>query len=124
MDITAIETLEEKLQHAMLTSDVAVLDELIADDLVWTMHTGFVSNKQFDLEAHRSGILRFTKVESSDRQIHYYSDNCVVVTLKAELAGMLNGQTFSEFYRFTRVWLQRQNRWQIIAGHVSQIASL
>lgn len=121
MENTIIEELEEKLQHAMLTSDVAVLDELIADDLVWTMHTGFVGNKQYDLEAHRSGIFQFTKVEISDRQIHRYSNDCVVVTLKAELAGILNGQAFSEPYRFTRVWLHRQNRWQIIAGHVSQI---
>jgi hypothetical protein len=40
-----IENLEEKLRNAMLTSDVAVLDELIADDLVWTMHTGKVVKK-------------------------------------------------------------------------------
>lgn len=60
MENITIENLEEKLRHAMLTSDVAVLDELIADDLVWTMHTGKVVNKQFDLEAHRSGMFRFT----------------------------------------------------------------
>jgi hypothetical protein len=123
MENTTIETLEQKLQQAMLVSNVAVLDELIADDLVWTMHTGFVGNKQYDLEAHRTGIFRFTKLEISDRQIHSYSKDCVVVTLKAEIAGILNSQPFSETYRFTRVWLQRQNRWQIIAGHVSQILS-
>jgi ketosteroid isomerase-like protein len=121
MEQTTIERLEERLQHAMLTSDVAALDELIADDLVWTMHTGFVSNKQQDMEAHRSGVFRFTKIEISDRQIHSFSSDCVVVTLRAELAGTLNGQAFSEPYRFTRVWLKRQNRWQITAGHVSQI---
>ncbi|HEY9618884.1 MAG TPA: nuclear transport factor 2 family protein [Crinalium sp.] len=118
-----IETLEEKLRCAMLTSDVAVLDEMIADDLVWTMHTGFVSNKQFDLDAHRSGLFKFTKVDISDRQIHPYGD-CVVVTLKADLAGMLNGEPFADSYRFTRVWVQRQNRWQVVAGHVSQIPCL
>jgi ketosteroid isomerase-like protein len=124
MEHSAIADLEEKLQHAMLTSDVAVLDELIADDLVWTMHTGFVGNKQFDLEAHRSGIFQFTKVEISDRQIHPFSDDCVVVTLKVDLAGILDGQAFSEPYRFTRVWLHRQNCWQIAAGHVSQIIAV
>jgi ketosteroid isomerase-like protein len=124
MNNTTIDALEEKLQHAMLTSDVAVLDELIADDLVWTMHTGFVGNKQYDLEAHRSGVFRFTKLEISDRQIHPYSSDCVVVILKAEIDGILSGQAFSEVYRFTRVWMQRQNRWQVIAGHVSQIVPL
>jgi ketosteroid isomerase-like protein len=124
MENTSIATLEEKLQYAMLSSDVAVLDELIADDLVWTMHTGQVVNKQDDLEAHRSGIFKFTKLDISDRKIHPYGDDCVVVTLKAEIAGILNGQAFAEPYRFTRVWVQRQNRWQIVAGHVSQMTSL
>lgn len=116
-----IQTLEDDLRQAMLTSDVAVLDELIADDLVFTMHTGLVINKQDDLEAHRSGIVKFTKIEISDRQIHDYGD-CVVVTLKAEAAGAVNHEAFSATYRFTRVWVQRQNRWQIVAGHVSQVA--
>lgn len=118
MENKTIENLEEKLRHAMLSSDVSILDELIADDLVWTMHTGQVVDKQFDLDAHRSGIFKFTKLDISDRQIHPYGD-CVVVTLKAEIAGILNGDAFSETYRFTRVWVQRQNRWQIVAGHVS-----
>ncbi|WP_416673724.1 nuclear transport factor 2 family protein [Egbenema bharatensis] len=124
MENTLIEELEEKLRQAMLNSDVAVLDDLIANDLVWTMHTGFVSNKEQDLEAHRSGIFRFTTLDISDRQIHPFSQDCVIVTLKAKIEGILNDQVFSEVYRFTRVWLQRNNRWQIVAGHVSQIIPL
>jgi len=124
MENHLIESLEEKLRQAMLSSDVAVLDELIADDLVWTMHTGFVGNKAHDLEAHQSGVFQFKKLDISDRQIHPFSRDCIVVTLKADIAGTLNGQGFSEVYRFTRVWLQRNNRWQIAAGHVSQIVPL
>lgn len=123
METKIIETLEENLRQAMLTSDVSALDELIADDLVWTMHTGMVVNKQYDLDAHRSGIFRFTKLDMSDRQIHQYGD-CVVVTLKVEAAGILIDRPFSETYRFTRVWVQRQNRWQIVSGHVSQVIIL
>jgi ketosteroid isomerase-like protein len=120
MEMMAIEILEEKLQHAMLHSDVQVLDELIADDLVFTMHTGLVVNKQYDLEAHRSGIFKFTKVDLSDRQIHDYGA-CIVVTVRADLAGTFNQQAFSESYRFTRVWVERQNLWQIVAGHACQV---
>jgi ketosteroid isomerase-like protein len=117
-----IEALEDKLQQAMLTSNMAVLNELIADDLVFTMHTGVLIDKQADLETHREGIVRFQKVEISDRQIHSYG-NCVVVTLQAELAGITGEQPFSGSFRFTRVWLQRSDRWQIVAGHVCQIIS-
>jgi ketosteroid isomerase-like protein len=123
MENITIENLEEKLRQAMLSSDVSALDELIADDLVFTMHTGLVVNKQYDLQAHRSGIFRFTKLDISDRQIHQYGD-CVVVTLKVEATGTDSGQAFEETYRFTRVWVQRQNYWQIVAGHVSQVIPL
>jgi ketosteroid isomerase-like protein len=123
MEEMTIEILEEKLRQAMLDSDVRVLDELIADDLVFTMHTGQVVNKQYDLDAHRSGIFKFTKVDQDDRQIHLYGD-CVVVTVKVDLAGTFNQQAFSETYRFTRVWVKRQNRWQIVAGHVCQVMAV
>ncbi|MBD2122492.1 nuclear transport factor 2 family protein [Trichocoleus sp. FACHB-262] len=108
---------------ALLFQQRPTLDELIADDLVWTMHTGLVVNKQYDLEAHRSGVFQFKKVDVSDRQIHSYGD-CVVVTLRAEIAGTFNNQAFSDAYRFTRVWVQRQKRWQVVAGHVSQVTPL
>ncbi|MBW4520114.1 MAG: nuclear transport factor 2 family protein [Scytolyngbya sp. HA4215-MV1] len=121
MDEMIIETLEEKLRQAMLAGDVSQLDELIADDLVFTLHTGLVINKQDDLEAHRAGIQKFTKIELDDRQIRHYGD-CAVVTLKADLAGLFHGQAYSATYRFTRIWVKRQNRWQIAAGHVSQVS--
>jgi ketosteroid isomerase-like protein len=123
MKDSEIETLEDKLQQAMLHSDVQMLDELIADDLVFTMHTGLVVDKQYDLEAHRSGLFKFNKVDLSDRQIHNYGE-CIVVTVKADLAGTFSQQAFSETYRFTRVWVERQNRWQIVAGHVCQVVPI
>ncbi|NJR63493.1 MAG: nuclear transport factor 2 family protein [Cyanobacteria bacterium CRU_2_1] len=57
--MSIIQTLEDSLRQAMLTSDVAMLDKLIGNDLVFTMHTGSVINKQDDLEAHRSGKSTF-----------------------------------------------------------------
>jgi ketosteroid isomerase-like protein len=119
----AIAALEKKLQAAMLNSDVPILDELIADDLVLTMHTGLVVNKQYDLEAHRTGLFKFTQVDFGDQQIHHYGD-CAVVTLQADLAGTFNQQAFSESYRVTRVWVKRQQQWQIVAGHVCQMSPL
>ncbi|MBD1842697.1 nuclear transport factor 2 family protein [Cyanobacteria bacterium FACHB-63] len=117
MKETTIEALEEHLRQAMLNSDISTLDELIADDLLFTLPTGLVIDKQTDLEAHRSGIQKFIRIEIDDRQIHHYGD-WAVVTLKAEITA----KVFSGTYRFTRVWAKRQNRWQIVAGHASQVA--
>jgi hypothetical protein len=41
----------------MLRSDVVVLDELLAPELIFTNHLGRVLGKEDDLAAHRSGVL-------------------------------------------------------------------
>lgn len=123
MKETEIEILEDKLRQAMLSSDVLMLDQLIADDLAFTAPNGLVFTKQMDLEAHRSGMTKFTRIEIDDRQVHDYGA-CVVVMVKAELAGTVNDQPFSGTHCYTRVWMKRQERWQIVAGHVSPVTPL
>jgi Domain of unknown function (DUF4440) len=95
---------------------ISTLDELVADDLLFTLPTGLIIDKQTDLEAHRSGVQKFIRIEIGDRQIYHY-DDWAVVTLKAEMIA----KVFSGTYRFTRVWAKRQNRWQIVAVHASQV---
>ncbi|NEQ29133.1 MAG: nuclear transport factor 2 family protein, partial [Microcoleus sp. SIO2G3] len=104
----AIETLEESLRQAMLNSDVSALDDLIADDLVFTLPSGLVIDKQTDLEAHRTGIQKYNQIETNDMQIHHHGD-WAVVTLKAKITA----KVFSGTYCFTRIWAKRHDRWQI-----------
>lgn len=120
MNVALIEELEEKLRQAMLFSDVSTLDELIADDLVFTMHTGVLVDKQTDLEAHRAGIQKLTTLNGQAQRVQIY-DNAAVVTVKMEIAGTFQGEAFAGTFRYTRVWAQPQGRWQIVAGHVSQV---
>jgi ketosteroid isomerase-like protein len=121
MNNSTIETLEDKLRLAMLSSDVSGLDEMIADDLAFMAPNGLVANKQMDLDAHRSGTTRFSKIDIIDRQIYDYGA-CVVVMVIAELALVFNGEAVSGTHSYTRVWMKRQERWQIVAGHVSLVS--
>jgi ketosteroid isomerase-like protein len=121
MNDMAIEILEEKLRQAMLTSDVHTLDQLIADDLAFTAPNGAVISKQMDIESHRSGETKFTSIEIREQQAHDYGA-CIVVMVRAELSGSFNEQAFSGIYCYTRVWMKRQEQWQIIAGHASLTA--
>ena len=69
---TQLIELEERLRQAMLRSDVGVLDELIAPDLIFTNHLGQLVSKQDDLAFHQSGVLKlkeFTPLNSTFRSI-------------------------------------------------------
>ena len=60
--------IEERLRQAMLTSNVAELDELIAPELIFTNYSGQLVTKQQDLAIHQSGILKFSVLTPYEQQ--------------------------------------------------------
>ena len=112
-----IEKLEEELRQAMLISDIKKLDELIADCLIFIAPDGSVASKQTDLDIHRSGIQKMTKLVPSEQNILTFK-NFAVVTVKMQIEGSLGEANIAGNYRYTRTWAKINDRWQIIAGAV------
>ena len=111
-----IEKNELRLKDAMLQSDVKVLDELLADELVFTNHLGQLMTKQDDLEAHQSGLLNIEELQLTEQVIRDYK-HMVVVSTKTYIAGSFAGEKSNAEFRFTRIWNQTEKGWQVVAGH-------
>jgi hypothetical protein len=58
--------IEERLRQAMLKSDVAELDALIAPELIFTSYLGQLTTKQEDLDMHRSGRIKIGSITPSE----------------------------------------------------------
>lgn len=120
--MTDIHSLEVELRQAQLTSDVAALDQLIDDTLIFTGPDGSIASKADDLTMHRNGVVRFSLHEPSDLRVQQVTADVAVVVLRTRLAGTIHGQPFDGTYRYTRVWARRGDTWRIVAGHVSAVA--
>lgn len=121
MDYTAeIISYENRLIEAMKTSNVAELDALIDDDLLFTGHNGMIFTKQMDLDAHRSGDIEIFSIDTSEQVIKVIDDVAIVSVLK-NISGSFFGETQVGIFRFTRVWKLREGQWKIIAGHSTQV---
>ena len=94
---------EERLRQAMLTSDVAELDALIAPELLFTSYLGQLITKQQDLEIHRSRVLKLTELIPSDPHIQLH-DRFAVVSVQMHLVGSYDGTPIDQHIRITRVW--------------------
>jgi ketosteroid isomerase-like protein len=117
----SISALEECLRQAMLTADVAALDELIAPELLFTSHLGQRITKQQDLAMHRSGILKLTALDPTDQQMQL-SDRYAVVSVCMHLLGTYDGAVVDQQIRYTRVWaISPAGTWQVVAGHASAL---
>ena len=117
-----INALEDRLRDAMLKSDVAALDSLIADELIFTNPAGALLTKEMDLEAHRSGAQRMHSILPSEQQVLHYGDTAIV-NVKALLSGSFEGLPFSGEFRYTRVWHMENGHWRVVAGHCSPIVN-
>ena len=111
---------EAELREAMLTNDVAALDRLIDDALVFTTLEGTVIGKQDDLEAHRARRLRLRRLEPSDRRVLRY-DTTAIVSVRMEIEGTWDGAPVGGVLRYTRVWCERADGWRVVAGHMSTV---
>jgi hypothetical protein len=112
---------EERLRAAMLASDAAALDELISPALMFTNHLGQVFGKQDDIALHRSGVLRFLRMDPSESQLKIYAKLCIV-SVRIAVAGTFGGAAFEADLRYTRVWhLSEKGHRQIVAGHSSAV---
>lgn len=119
MEIVA---LEARLRTAQLSADVAQLDELIDDMLLFTGPDGQLASKAQDLAAHRGGAVRFREHQPEELRVRRVGHDVAVVALRARLAVEVAGSPVRGTYRYTRVWARGEDgAWRVAGGHVSEV---
>jgi hypothetical protein len=108
--------LEERLRLAELGPDPQFFEEVLADDAVLVSEDGEPAlAKAKIIEAHQPGKRpKFTRVEMSGMRIVDHGMAAVVTC-----QGTYEGPQSSITLKFMRVWLKKNNRWQIVAGSIS-----
>lgn len=108
---------ENALLTAMTTNDLALLDDLLHDDLLFNGPDGQTGTKALDLANYRSGGIQLTRAEARERLISAIGDD-VVVSVTVMLEGSYLGIRVDGSYRYLRVWKHVRGAWRVIAGSV------
>lgn len=108
---------ENALLTAVTTNDVALLDDLLHDDLLFNGPDGQTGTKALDLANYRSGGIQLSRAEARDRSMSAIGDD-VVVAVTVTLEGSYLGFRVDGSYRYLRVWKQVGGAWRVIAGSV------
>ena len=94
---------EERLRLAMMASDVAVLNDLLADELLFTNHLGHLLSKHADLAAHEQRLLTITDLRASERHVRI-NGNVAVVSVRMQLTGSYHDvETHGDFRFYARL---------------------
>jgi ketosteroid isomerase-like protein len=117
-----IAALEARLRAAQLDADVAVLDGLLADQLLFTGPDGQLATKAQDLQAHESGAVRFRAHEPEELRVRRVGDHVAIAALRTRLTVEVAGTLVRGTYRYTRVWAREPGGpWRVVGGHVSEV---
>jgi ketosteroid isomerase-like protein len=112
---------QERIQ-AQIGADVAALDRLYAEDFIGIGPSGTVRRKAQVIADFTSGRLRFQSITTDDVQWRVYGDTAVE-TGRSIMNGQDRGKAVPRDNRFTRVWVKRQGRWQLVANHYSLLVT-
>ena len=113
--------LDKKRMHAMGAKDIATLNAVLADDLVFTHASARVDTKAALIGNMVSGSVVYASVEPFDVSAIELGDT-VVLTGRALVKGISNGVTRDLNVRFTDVYAKRNGSWQMVAWQSTPIA--
>ena len=112
--IRQVVDMERQAKEASLRRDADFCLRTLADDYVAITPLGQVTTKQEAISARHSGQLRYESMNVTDMVVRLYGDTAVV-TARADVKGHQLGEDFSGLYRYTRVWVRRNGRWQTVS---------
>jgi ketosteroid isomerase-like protein len=115
-----IRQLNQELDKAYVQGDTATMNRIFADDLSFISPRGIFSNKIQVLAFLNSGDINYEFYDSDDIDVRIYEDTAVV-TSRLTRKGRVKDQDISGKFRYTRVYVKRQEKWQVVAVQATRI---
>ena len=112
--------LEEKRCAAMAANDVATLEKLFHDALIYTHSSAVVDTRASYLEALKSGHTRYHSVQRSDEKVRVCGDSALV-TGRAIIDVTVKGEKKHLDTRFLDVWTKTPQGWKFIAWQSTKL---
>jgi ketosteroid isomerase-like protein len=113
--------LDRKRMQAMAQKDVATLNDLIADDLIYTHSSARIDTKQSLIGNMQSGATVYNAVEPSDVKAQDLG-SAVVLTGIAHIRVTSGGKPNAFGVRFTDVYANRGGKWQMVTWQSTRLA--
>jgi hypothetical protein len=117
--------LERDIGRANVDRDAAFFERVEAEEFLFTDSGGGLTTKAEDVDGVRkppNPDVKLLAYDVDDMRVHVYGD-AAVVTGRVTTRQLVKGEERTGRSRFTDVFVKRDGRWQIVAGHSSRIKS-
>lgn len=116
----AVIALDKERMDAMAAKDIARLDQLIAEELIYTHSSARLDTKASLIEGMESGSTVYRAAVPRDVEARDLGDT-VVLTGAAHIEVSASGNELSFDVRFIDVWAKRDGGWQMVAWQSTKL---
>jgi len=120
-NVQAIGKLEDEMRIAILKGTAGWWVEHLSEGYTGTDFQGSVTNRDQTIELQRSADLAYDTWNLSDRAVHTFNGDTVIVTGKVTVEGTYRGQSLSGDFQFTRVWVKNGLVWELAASQYTKV---
>ncbi len=121
-DEKAVIETERQRFAAQVSKNYAVLDQILANDLVYTHSHGGTDSKQAYIQSIRDGKSKYDAIDALEQTVRIYGNTAVINGL-CMVRATSNGETINTRLRYTDVYVRKGNQWQMVAWQSLKVAN-
>lgn len=114
--------LERTWNSAFYDKDVSVIENILADEFVATYDDGKRGDKARELSLIEEFNQRVVSAVQNDFKVNVY-DRTAVVWFTLNLSGLRQGELAEVAFRFTDVFVWRDDRWQCVSSQSTRVST-
>jgi ketosteroid isomerase-like protein len=115
-----IRSAEKRWAAAVTAGDLAALDRMLGEQLIYAHASGVVENKGEYLGRLRSGAQKYDAIEHQEITVRVYGDSAVAHA-KARMAGQSNGRAFDDRLMLMHFWVKQGGSWRLVAHQTARL---
>ncbi|MBL8175946.1 MAG: nuclear transport factor 2 family protein [Bryobacterales bacterium] len=119
-DKASIEQLDKNWLKAVLGKDLAALDRMYTDDIVYAHASGVVDTKTSYLEKLKSGKQVYKSMEQRKVSVRLYGDSAVTHSWM-RVTGVNPQGPFDDKVMMIHVWVQKNGQWRMAAHQTTRV---
>jgi hypothetical protein len=113
--------IEHEIGRANLDCDYKYFDQVEAEEFIFTDAAGTVSNKKQDMAGEKDCRKTEGTYDVDEAEVRLFNNTAVVTGRITTVHKNKEEKLVTRRSRFTDVFVWRDDRWQLVAGHSSRI---
>ena len=120
---SAVKDQQRDLFEALALKNIETFTRICGDDYLFTDDSGEVINKPQVISSLLSGTLSYEQLSTPNTNVRFYG-NTALADGDATMKGRYKDREINGRYRFTAVFVKREDRWQGVALQFSSLPAL